>query len=224
MRMKAVADHLPVGVWFADETGKIVYGNEAGRQIWAGARYVDPEKFTSTGPGGPRRGSPRPEDWAVVRAVKKGETSLKEVLDIECFDGTRKTILNSAVPLKSGDGSLSGVVVLNEDVTERIEVEQALRRSEARYRSYIEVTGQLGWAANADGEVVEDAPGYRQYTGQTFDEIRGWAGQRRFIRRCRDHRAIWQKAVEEKQGYETSSACAGTTGSTVISWPAACRS
>ena len=43
--MKAVADHLPVGVWFADETGKIVYGNEAGRQIWAGARYVDPEEY-----------------------------------------------------------------------------------------------------------------------------------------------------------------------------------
>ena len=205
LRMKAVADHLPVGVWFADETGRIVYGNEAGRQIWAGARYVDPEEFhvyrawwTDTGK------YLGPEDWAVVRAVKKGETSLKEVLDIECFDGTRKTILNSAVPLKSSDGRISGVVVLNEDITERIEAEQALRRSEARYRSYIEVTGQMGWATNADGEVVEDAPGFRQYTGQTFDEMRGRGWSKALHPDDVEiTRAVWQKAVEEKQGYET---------------------
>ncbi|HSD93839.1 MAG TPA: GAF domain-containing protein, partial [Syntrophales bacterium] len=204
-RMKAVADHLPVGVWFADETGKIVYGNEAGRQIWAGAHYVDPEEFHVYRAWWAETGKPLgPEDWAVVRAVKKGETSLKEVLEIECFDGTRKTILNSAVPLKSGDGSLSGVVVLNEDITERIEVEQALRRSEASYRSYIEVTGQLGWAANADGEVVDDAPGYRQYTGQTFDEMRDWGWSKALHPDDIEITlAVWRKAVEEKQGYET---------------------
>ena len=205
LRMKAVADHLPVGVWFADETGRIIYGNEAGRRIWAGAHYVDPEEFhvyrawwADTGK------SLGPEDWAVSRALRKGETSLKEVLEIECFDGTRKTILNSAVPLKSGDNSLLGVVVLNEDITERIAAEQALRRSEARYRSYIEVTGQMGWAANADGEVVEDAPGFRQYTGQTFDEMRGRGWSKALHPDDVEiTRAVWQKAVEEKQGYET---------------------
>ena len=205
LRMKAVADHLPVGVWFADETGKIVYGNEAGRQIWAGARYVDPEEYHVYRAWWAETGEPLdPEDWAVVRAVKKGETSLKEVLEIECFDGTRKTILNSAVPLKSGDGRISGVVVLNEDITERIEAEQALRRSEAKYRSYIEVTGQLGWATNADGEVVDDAPGFRQYTGQTFDEMRGRGWSKALHPDDVEiTRAVWQKAVEEKQGYET---------------------
>jgi len=205
LRMKAVADHLPVGVWFADETGKIVYGNEAGRQIWAGARYVDPEEFHVYRAWWSETGQPLgPEDWAVVRAVKKGETSLKEVLEIECFDGARKTILNSAVPLKSGDGRISGVVVLNEDITERIEAEQALRRSEARYRSYIEVTGQMGWATNADGEVVEDLPALRQYTGQTFHEMRGRGWSKALHPDDAEITlAVWQKAVEEKQGYET---------------------
>jgi PAS domain S-box-containing protein len=205
LRMKAVADHLPVGVWFADETGKIIYGNEAGRRIWAGAHYVDPEEFhvyrawwADTGK------SLGPEDWAVVRAVKKGEASLNEMLDIECFDGTRKTILNSAVPLKADEGSLLGVVVLNEDVTERIEAERALRRSEARYRSYIEVTGQMGWATNADGEVVEDAPGFRQYTGQTFDELRGRGWSKALHPDDVEITlAVWRKAIEEQQGYET---------------------
>ena len=167
-----------------------------------------------------------PEDWAVVRAVKKGETSLKEVLEIECFDGTRKTILNSAVPLKSGDGRISGVVVLNEDITERVEAEQALRRSEARYRSYIEVTGQMGWATNADGEVVDDAPGFRRIHGPDLRRDRGaGAGQRRFIpTTSRSPGPSGKKPSKKSRATRPSSACAGMTGSTGISWPAACRS
>ena len=205
LRMKAVADHLPVGVWFADETGRIIYGNEAGRRIWAGAHYVDPEEFHVYRAWWADTGKPLGhEDWAVFRALRKGETSLKEVLEIECFDGTRKIILNSAVPLKSADNSLLGVVVLNEDITERIAAEQALRRSEARYRSYIEVTGQLGWTTNADGEVVDDVPALRQYTGQTFDEMRGWGWSKALHPDDVEITlAVWRKAVEEKQGYET---------------------
>jgi PAS domain S-box-containing protein len=205
LRMKAVADNLPVGVWFADETGRIIYGNEAGRRIWAGAQYIAPEEFHVYRAWWADTGKPLGhEDWAVSRALRKGETSLKEVLEIECFDGTRKIILNSAVPLKSADNSLLGVVVLNEDITERIAAEQAMRRSEARYRSYIEVTGQMGWTTNADGEVVDDVPALRQYTGQSFDEMRGWGWSKAL--HPYDHEitlAVWRKAVEEKQGYET---------------------
>ncbi|MCU0530679.1 MAG: PAS domain S-box protein [Syntrophales bacterium] len=144
LRMKAVADHLPVGVWFADEMGRIMYSNEAGRRIWGGARYVDPGEFHVYRAWWADTGKPlEPEEWAVVRAVRKGETSLDEVLEIECFDGTRKTILNAAVPLKSSDGSLLGVVVLNEDITERKQAEAALRGSRERFRVLAETAGEL---------------------------------------------------------------------------------
>ncbi len=44
------------------------------------------------------------EDWALARALQKGETIVGEVIDIERFDGGRATILNSAAPIKDNDG------------------------------------------------------------------------------------------------------------------------
>jgi PAS domain S-box-containing protein len=119
-RLRAVVDNLPVGVWFTDAKGTIVYGNPAGRRIWAGAHFVGPEAFHEYKAWWAETGKALTlEDWAVVRAVRNGETSLNEVLEIECFDRTRKIIHNSAVPMRDPAGQIIGVVVLNEDISER---------------------------------------------------------------------------------------------------------
>lgn len=90
------------------------------------------------------------------------------------------------------------------DITGRKRAEETLRGSEARYRSYMELTGQMGWTTNADGEIVEDMPALRQYTGQTFDEMRGWGWSKALHPDDVEITlAVWRKAVEEKQGFET---------------------
>ena len=47
-------------------------------------------------------------------------------------------------------------------------VDQILRESENRHRSYIELTGQIAWVTNANGEVVEDIPYFRHFTGLIY--------------------------------------------------------
>lgn len=115
-----VLEAIPVGVWIMDRTGCITHGNPAGRRIWGGARYVGPGNFgeykgwwADTG----RRIAA--DEWAAARAIIKGETSLDEVIDIECFDGSRKTILNSALPLRNPAGSIIGAIIVNQDITDR---------------------------------------------------------------------------------------------------------
>src|SRR5215475_11081086 len=45
--------------------------------------------------------------------------------------------------------------------------------SEERYRSLIAATAQLVWTTDAQGNVIEDIPTWRAFTGQTEEEIKG---------------------------------------------------
>lgn len=125
-----VLETLPVGVWVLDGDGRIVLGNEEARRIWGGARYVGIEEYGEY--KGWWAGSGKriePEEWAAARAVARGETSLNEEIEIEGFDGSRRTILHSAVPIRDEGGNVTGAIVVNQDITERTRMEEALRRS-----------------------------------------------------------------------------------------------
>ncbi|MBI5099452.1 MAG: PAS domain S-box protein [Nitrospirae bacterium] len=89
------------------------------------------------------------------------------------------------------------------DISMQKQAEEALRASSERYRFYIEVTGELGWTTNAEGEVVEDLPSWKNYTGQTYEEIKGWGWSKALHPEDLEHTAqIWRKAVKEKSVYE----------------------
>jgi PAS domain S-box-containing protein len=126
-RLQKILELLPVGVWIIDKAGNIVQGNPASYDIWAGARYVGPGKYTEYKGWWPDSGEAiRPEEWAAARALVTGEISLNEEVNIEAFDGARKVILNSAVPIVDEHDSLQGVVVVNQDITLRRQMERAL--------------------------------------------------------------------------------------------------
>jgi PAS domain S-box-containing protein len=90
-----------------------------------------------------------------------------------------------------------------EDITERTRTMEALRASEQRHRSYIELTGQFSWTTNADGELVEDLPAWRLFTGQSEEEIKG-AGWAKALHPDDVECALeaWNKAVAAKSAYE----------------------
>ncbi|MBD2021746.1 PAS domain S-box protein, partial [Leptolyngbya sp. FACHB-36] len=52
--------------------------------------------------------------------------------------------------------------------------EEALRRSEERYRSLIRASAQIIWNTTAEGELTTEQPGWRAFTGQSFEEYKGW--------------------------------------------------
>jgi diguanylate cyclase (GGDEF)-like protein len=131
--LRNVVDILPVGVWILDETGKILYGNSAGHRIWAGARYVGVEQYGEYKGWWVATGKRiEAEEWGAARAIRNGETSIDEEVEIECFDGTRKIILHSAMPIRDEDDNIVGAVIVNHDITERKRFEERLREMTER--------------------------------------------------------------------------------------------
>ena len=94
-------------------------------------------------------------------------------------------------------------VSITKDVTERRKAEELVRASEERYRSYVEVTGQLGWSTNANGEVEEDIPAWRKFTGQSHEEVRGWGWTKALHPDDLEHATqVWKEAVATRSSYE----------------------
>ena len=137
--LEAVMDSLPVGVWLMDGQGRIIRSNPAATRIWAGARYVGVEQFGEYKGWWADTGREiRPEEWAAARAFSKGETSINEKIVIQCFDGSRRTILNSAVPLFDAEGRVNGAVIVNQDIDSleraQLEIRQLNEGLEQRVR------------------------------------------------------------------------------------------
>ncbi len=127
--LRVVLETLPIGVWVINGNGTIEFGNQAGKEIWAGARFVGIEQYGEYkgwwADSGKEIGA---DEWAAARAIKNGETSLNEEINIECFDGTRKTILNSGVPIRDADQRIKGAIIVNQDITERKHAEEEIYR------------------------------------------------------------------------------------------------
>jgi diguanylate cyclase (GGDEF)-like protein/PAS domain S-box-containing protein len=163
-RLRRVLDALPIGVWIFNSAGDIVQGNQAGREIWGGARYAGFGQFADYKGRWLDSGKQiEPEEWAAARAIRKGETSMNEELEIECFDGTRKIILNSAVPLYDDQRDLIGAIAINQDIGER-------KRAEDKLRTHAEILSNM-----AEGVIVTDETGLIFYANTAMERIYGYA-------------------------------------------------
>jgi len=87
---------------------------------------------------------------------------------------------------------------------ERKKAEEDLRRSERRYRSFVEVTSQWAWVTDPAGLVVEDIPALRKFTGQTYEQAKGigWADALH-PDDVQPTLEVWNRAVSTKTPYET---------------------
>lgn len=131
-RLRAVLDALPVAVVIADAAGGIVEANEQADIIWGGPipRVGSIEQYDRFKGWWFDSGEPLAwEDWGMARAIDKGEVALGEMIVIERFDGKRGTILISSAPIRDARGQITGGVVAIEDVTELVELREALERS-----------------------------------------------------------------------------------------------
>ncbi|BAY41200.1 two-component hybrid sensor and regulator [Nostoc sp. NIES-2111] len=140
-RLRAILDILPVGVLISDVKGQLLEINPAVKAIWGEAAPLldNVNQYHEYKGWWADTGKPlAAQDWTLARTLATGEAIIGEKIDIETFDGQRKTILNSAIPIKDKSGAIINAIAVNIDISEqeaalrdRQRVELALRQSEA---------------------------------------------------------------------------------------------
>jgi PAS domain S-box-containing protein len=106
-------------------------------------------------------------------------------------------------PALSTDGKVDFVVGSTRDVTLRKRAEVEIRFNEQRYRSLVEATTAIVWDTPASGQFTVEQPGWTAFTGQSFDELRGWGWLNAIHPDDREEtERVWSAAIQSRLPYE----------------------
>jgi PAS domain S-box-containing protein len=107
-------------------------------------------------------------------------------------------------PCHDSETNITGVVLIAADITDRQQSAEAVRRSEARYRSLVQAGAQVVWVTSPTGEIAEDSPEWRWITGQTTEEYlgNGWLDAIHPEDRDRVERA-WRECVRTGKVFDS---------------------
>lgn len=116
-------ESVPVGMWVLDRKGRLAHANAEGLAIWGG-QPMDGQESGSRIWSHDSKQPVADEERPAMRALRDGDFTRNQVFDIQRPDGSRRTILGSAVPVLDEKGRIEGAVVVNQDITEAKRLER----------------------------------------------------------------------------------------------------
>jgi PAS domain S-box-containing protein len=161
-RFAAFMDNLPGYAWMKDLQGRYVYVNEMVRGL----------------PGYRSLGKTDAQIWpadlaAVYRANDQQVIAAKKPLHtLEHFqlEGKHRYMAGSKFPIFDKTSAVALVGGVGVDITERIEAEEAVRRSEEHLRLVIDTIPVMAWTVRPDGVVDFLNQRWLDYAGLSFEQ------------------------------------------------------
>ena len=163
---ETLAKISPIGIFKTDAKGKTTYVNPQ----WTKITGISFERSTKKGWADILPPNEKEELLARWTDNMAAKTISKEKLGIVRPDGTVRWILGHAIP-EIIDGKFAGYVGTITDITELVNVEQALRESENKYRSLAETSTDLILTFDINGKLTYLSPAVQRITGYPVDEV-----------------------------------------------------
>ena len=160
-----MANAIPQLAWIARADGYIYWYNER----WYAYTGTTPEQMEGWGWQSVHDPALLPkvlEQWKA--SIASGQEFDME-FPLRGADGLYRQFLTRGFPLKDASGNILQWFGTNTDVTERKKSEEALRRSEVKYRQIIETAREGIWVIGVDDQTV--------YVNQKVSEMLGYGAE-----------------------------------------------
>jgi PAS domain S-box-containing protein len=171
-----ILERLPAAVYVCDPEGLITFFNGPAAEVWGREPQLnDPiDRFCGSFRLYRSDGTPIAHDQCWMALALQNETAFEgEEIIIERPDGTRRTALAHASPLRDDTGRLTGAVNILVDITGRKEAERALAESEERFARFMDHVPGLAWIKDQDGRYVYANEAAATAFGRTRDQLYG---------------------------------------------------
>jgi PAS domain S-box-containing protein len=180
--LEAVFESVNEGIVVFDPQGHVVYCNAAEARICGYATVEemlrDLAYFAEVFELADSDGHLIPLDqWPVSRVLRGEAVADWEVHGRRKDTGQEWEFSFSGNPVRDADGRQVLAVLVTRDITQRKRSEEALRRSEDRFRTLIDSIPQLAWTARPDGHIFWYNRRWYEYTGTALEQMEGWGWQ-----------------------------------------------
>ncbi|MCE6968759.1 PAS domain-containing protein [Cereibacter sphaeroides] len=169
-RFRHMADDAPVMVWLSDATGACTFMSRSwtaftgqpveGALVWGWTDMVHPED--------------RPASVGAFLATREDFSPCRIEYRLRRADGSYCWVLDSAQPRFDAEGRFAGHIGSVLDLSDRRAAEDALRESEALFRTVTEVMPQMVWSARPDGQPDFFNRRWHDFVGPSAPEGAGW--------------------------------------------------
>ncbi|HEU5115722.1 MAG TPA: ATP-binding protein, partial [Isosphaeraceae bacterium] len=199
--LNALMDTVPDSIYFKDDQNRFIRINNAQARLFrlkSTFEALGKTDFDFFAEEHARQA------WNDEQAILKTGTPIIGKVEKETWDDGHVTWVSSTkMPFRNTEGRIVGTFGISRDITEAKRSEEALRQEEVRFRSLVEATSAIVWSTPASGEFETEQPGWSAFTGQTFDELKGWGWLEAVHPDDRSHTArVWSCSVAARSLYQ----------------------